>query len=104
MWLVKSTQLIDATSLRNYLVGFQANDCVYFAPSFLDNQTTRIPVIHHCCDLLNRAGVEQAIQGADAVFHLARKQFQYLICNDKHKLNEQYKRDNLEGKFSLFVV
>lgn len=35
------------------------------------------------------------------MFHLARKQFQYLISHDKNKLNEQYKKDNVDAVESL---
>ncbi|KAI6184110.1 3Beta-HSD domain-containing protein [Aphelenchoides bicaudatus] len=66
-----------------------------------DFQNSRIPIIHHCCDLLSRDAVEKALQNIDVVFHLARKQFQYIVPDDKTRLNEQYKRDNLEATESL---
>jgi uncharacterized protein YbjT (DUF2867 family) len=54
-------------------------------------------LVHHRLDLLDTPKLEKALEGVDFVFHLARKSLELLQVADQHRLDEIYKRDNLEG-------
>ena len=55
--------------------------------------------VHHQLDLLDASKLEKALQGVDLVIHTARKHLELLETANQAKLNECYRRDNLEGHF-----
>ncbi|KAI6188303.1 3-beta hydroxysteroid dehydrogenase/isomerase domain and NAD(P)-binding domain-containing protein [Aphelenchoides besseyi] len=69
------------------------------APSnVFDLKNGRIPLKHHCCDLNEREKVEEVLRETQVVFHLARRQFQFINSNAD---NEGYTNDNLKAVESL---
>ncbi|KAI6196995.1 3-beta hydroxysteroid dehydrogenase/isomerase domain and NAD(P)-binding domain-containing protein [Aphelenchoides besseyi] len=69
------------------------------APSnVFDLKNSQIPLQHHCCDLNEREKVDEVLRKAEVVFHLARRQFQFINSNVD---NERYTNDNLKAVESL---